>query len=187
MKTMKIVSLLLVIATLCCTFISCDTEEVGNTDLPEREFYTVTVSFQIKSADYKTQIDVKDYTYKGHAKPTILTVLNSYLSIVEEWTCKIDKENTLTQIGGMKANKKNGDYWGFVTNVENVYEENDKGDTVMDENGNPVIKEIKLKDMSAIDLSREQIKKYESDEKMGNIVLMDGAEFTVILFKSEEE
>ena len=34
--------------------------------------------------------------------------------MVADYVCKVDKTNSITQIGGMKANKNNGEYWGFV-------------------------------------------------------------------------
>ncbi len=172
MKFLKIVSLIMVFAVLGCVFMSCDQGD-GDVDvnLPEREFYSINVSFQIKDATGKTVIEAIDYNYKGHAEPTILNVIDTYLSVVADWTCKIDKNNTITQIGGMKANKNNGDYWGFVTNA-----------TTNAESG-----EVTLKDMSAINLSMEQIDKYKSDGKMSSTMLTDGAEFTVILFVSDED
>ncbi len=164
MKTMKIISILLVLCALCCSFIACeDTGDAGNTALPERDFYEVTVSFQIKSADGKTQIEALDYKYKGHAEPTILTVVKSYLTVVAEWTCKVDKSNTITQIGGMKT--RTGDYFGFVK-------------CKRDASGNIT--------MSALNMSLEQVKKNLNEGNMNDTVLSDGDEFTVILIQSQE-
>ncbi len=172
MKLMKIFSLILALCLLTCTFISCDDGGDGDIDynLPERDFYSINVTFQIKDSTGRTVIDVPSYNYKSHAEPTILNVLDTYLAVVEDWTCKIDKTNTITQIGGMKANKNNGDYWGFVTNA-----------VTDSKNG-----EVTLKDMSAINLTIEQINKYKSDGKMSAALLTDGAEFTVMLFISED-
>ena len=116
MKLAKIVSAVLILAMLCCALMACSgaSSEDEAVDLPERKLYDITVSFQIKDSTGKTVIDAVDYNYKGHSEPTILNILSTYLSVVEDWVCKIDKNNTITQIGGMKANKKNGDYWGFV-------------------------------------------------------------------------
>ncbi len=172
MKLIKFFSFVLALMMLGCTLMACDGGSSGGDedyDLPEREFYSINVSFQIKDATGKTVIDAVDYNYKSHAEPTILNVLDTYLSVVEDWTCKIDKTNTITQIGGMKANKNNGEYWGFVTN------------TTTDASGN-----VSLKDMSAINLSMDQINKYKSDGKMSGTTLIDGAEFTVILFTAED-
>ena len=164
MKTMKIISILLVFAAICCSLIACeDTGNTGDITLPERDFYEVTVSFQIKSADGKTQIEALDYKYKGHAEPTILTVVKSYLTVVAEWTCKIDKSNTITQIGGMKT--KSGDYFGFVKCKKNA-----SGEITM----------------SALNLSLEQIKKNLNDGNMNDTVLTNGDEFAIILIQSED-
>lgn len=172
MKIVKILSLALIVFLLACTFIACDEGGEGDIDyqLPEREFYELTVSFQIKDSTGKTVINAENYKYKSHAEPTILNVLDTYLTVVEDWTCKIDKTNTITQIGGMKANKNNGDYWGFVTNA------------VTDSKTG----EVTLQNMSAINLSVEQIDKFKSDGKMSATLLTEGAEFTVMLFVSED-
>ena len=164
----RIIAVIIAISALSCLFVACDDKDEDlDIDLPERELYEVTVSFQIKDSTGKTVIEANDYTYKGHTKPTILTVVDNYLSVVADWTCKIDKNNTITQIGGMKAGK--GDYWGFVTNV------------VVDDDKN-----VTLKESSAINLSMEQINKYKSDGKMSETPVIDGAEFTLILFVSED-
>lgn len=165
MKTVRIITLVLALAMMCCMFVSCNNEDAGDVVLPEREFYEVKASFQIKSADGKTQIEANDYIYKGHAEPTMLNVINSYLTIVEEWTCKIDKTNTLVQIGGMKASKKDGEYWGFVM-------------CKRDDEGN-----IKS---GALNLSLEYIKKNLSDGKMADTMIQNGDEFTIILITGEE-
>lgn len=168
MKAFKIISFVLAMAMLCCIFVGCDQGEEGDINLPERDFYEVTVSFQVKSADGQTveELDVKDYTYKGHAEPTMLTVLKSYLTVVlDGWTCKIDKTDTLVQIGGMKASKKDGEYWGFVM-------------CKRDSEGN-----IKT---GALNLNMEYIKKNLSDGKMADTILQNGDEFTIILITGEE-
>ncbi len=188
MKTVRIISLILVLATLCCAFIACDSGEEGDIDLPEREFYNVKVSFQIKSADGKTQLEATDYIYKGHAEPTILNVIDSYVSVAtKDWYCTIttDKDTnrrTLTRIGGMKANINEGTYWGFVTNTTGeIPNAVSKDGVTMEE-----IKEnISLReDMSAINLSLDQIKSNESEGSMDDTYLVDGAQFTVILLSS---
>lgn len=117
MKIVKILSMLLALLMLSSAFVACDGagKNAGEApDLPERELYEVTVSFQIKDATGKTVLEETDYLYKGHETPTILNVLKTYLSVVADYVCKVDKTNSITQIGGMKANKNNGEYWGFV-------------------------------------------------------------------------
>ncbi len=168
-KLIRILAAIMAITALSCIFVACDNkDEDEDIDLPERELYKVTVSFQIKGADGITVLEETNYTYKGHSEPTILNVVNNYLSVVADFTCKIDKNNTITQIGGMKANNKDN-YFGFVTNV------------VVNEEDNSV----SLKEMSAINLSLEQINKYKSDKKMSDTLLIDGAEFTIILLNLE--
>jgi len=206
MKILKLLSLILVLSMVTSMFFACDTADTDDDiDIPERELHTVTVSFQIKDQTGKTVIDVPEYTYKGHAEPTILNVLDTYLSVVADWTCKIDKYNTITQIGGMKANKNNGDYWGYVTNVtgelteELTNKRNGNADKniapqelsseeikscfqvkkTVDKNGNETVTQ-------AVGLSLEQIKKGKSDGAMKDAFLVDGAQFTVILFVSED-
>lgn len=170
MKAIRLISVALIIASLCCFMIACDSDSGADLSLPERDFYNITVSFQIKDATGKTVIDAVDYNYKSHAEPTILNVVDNYLAVVQEWVCKIDKTNTITHIGGMKVNKNDGEYWGFVTNA-----------VTNSETG-----EVTLKDSSAINLSMEQIRKNLSDGKMSDAKLKDGAEFTVIMITSAD-
>jgi hypothetical protein len=197
MKILKILSFVLVLSMITCVFFSCDAGDAGDADIaiPERDLYTVTVSFQIKDSTGKTVIEAIDYTYKGHAEPTILNVLDTYLAVEEDWVCKIDKNNTITQIGGMKANKNNGDYWGYVSNVKGELTEELKAKRNGDEEKNVApealtVEEIAgcftIKDMQAIGLSLEQIKKNQSEGALKDAFLIDGAQFTVILFVSED-
>jgi hypothetical protein len=65
MKAIKFLALILALATLSCMVIGCSSEEEENMDLPERDFYELTVSFQIKDADGKIIVEAKDYNYKG--------------------------------------------------------------------------------------------------------------------------
>ena len=123
MKLAKILSVILILSLICCSFISCDSSKNGEDDiddLDERDFYDITVSFQVKDANGVNRIDAVDFNYKGHKEPTILNILENYLSVVVDWTCKIDKTDTITQIGGMKANKNNAEYWGFVNGQINL-------------------------------------------------------------------
>ena len=50
MKFAKIIALILALSTLCCMFIACEEGEDVEIDLPERDFYDLTVSFQIKDS-----------------------------------------------------------------------------------------------------------------------------------------
>lgn len=193
MKILKILSFLLVLSMITCVFFSCDAGDSGDADIaiPERGLYTVTVSFQIKDSTGKTVIEAKDYKYKGHAEPTILNILDTYLSVEEDWVCKIDKNNTITQIGGMKANQKNGDYWGYVTNVKGELSDELKSKRNGNEEKNiapealtaeEIASCFTLKNTPAMGLSMEQIQKSKGEGALKDAFLIDGAEFTVILF-----
>ncbi len=174
MKFVKGLSLILALLIMCSALFACEgpSEDI-DVNLPEREFYEVNVSFQIKDSTGKTIIDAQNYNYKGHAEPTILNVLDTYLAVVKNWVCKIkvDEERgtkQITQIGGMKVDAKNGEYWGIVTNVVN----NEKDGVV-----NVSVKE----GVSALNLSLEEINKQMNDEaSMDKVLLTNGAEFTVI-------
>lgn len=182
MKFVNGFSLLLALLFVCSVFFACDSSSKGdeNVDLPEREFYEVTVSFQIKDSSGKTIIDAKDYVYKGHPEPTILNVLDTYLAVVRNWVCKIkvDEERgtkQITQIGGMKVDAKNGEYWGIVTNVINK------------ENADGTLSATVKEGVSALNLSLEDInKQMNEDDSMDKVLLTDGAEFTVIQVVSED-
>ncbi len=198
MKILKLLSFVLVLSMITCVFFSCDGAGAGDADvvIPERDIYTVTVSFQIKDATGKTQIEAIDYTYKGHAEPTILNILDTYLSVEADWVCKIDKTNSISQIGGMKANKNNGDYWGFVSNVSGQLTDTLKEKRNGDEDkkvapqaltAEEIASCFTIKDTAAINLSVEQIKKSLGDGALKDAFLVDGAQFTVMLIKSSEE
>lgn len=116
MKFIRIISVLLIAATLCCSFISCNNGKNVEAELPEREFYDMTVSFQIKNSSGKTLVEAIDYNYKGHEEPTILNIITDYLYIVAEFRYTIDKNNTLQQVGGTKA--RAGEYWGFTEGID---------------------------------------------------------------------
>ena len=174
MKFVKGFSLVLALLFVCSAFFACDSSsKENNANLPEREFYEVTVSFQIKDSSGKTIIDAKDYVYKGHPEPTILAV-------VKNWVCKIkvDEERgtkQITQIGGMKVDAKNGEYWGIVTNVVNK------------ENADGTLSATVKEGVSALNLSLEDInRQMNEDDSMDKVLLTDGAEFTVIQVVSED-
>ena len=158
MKFVKIISVILVIAALCCTFISCNTSAEEEAALPERPFYNITVSFQIKNSQGKTIVDAVDYNYKGHEDPTILNIITDYLYIVEEFKYTIDKNNVLQQVGGLKA--KSGQYWGFMDGIDH--------------------------DVQAILASDKLQKEYLIDKKMSEYLIEDGGKFTIVLVSTEK-
>ncbi len=154
MKATKLISAILILATLCCVFIGCDTEE-AYIELPERPFYELTVSFQIKNSSGKLLFDAENYQYKGHEEPTILNIISDYLVIVEDAMCRIDKNNTLVQIGGTKASTKNGEYWAFMLGIDH--------------------------DVATILRDASQMKKMLIDQKMSEYMIEDGGSFTIVL------
>ena len=155
MKATKILSLFLILSTLCCMFVSCHQND-DNVKLPERDFYDQTVSFQIKDASGKTIVEATNYNYKGHEEPTILNIISDYLYIVVEYKCTIDKNNTLVQVGNVKA--RSGDYWGFMMGIDH--------------------------DVQAILANTSLQKQYLIDKKMSEYLIEDGGQFTVVLVTS---
>ena len=111
MKTIRLVSVILVLAMLCCSFIACSTTE-DDVELPERPFYDMTVSFQIKNDSGKIIVDAENYNYKGHEDPTILNIVTDYLAIEANFKYTVDENNILTKIGSTKAGKN--EYWSFT-------------------------------------------------------------------------
>ncbi|MBE6684517.1 MAG: hypothetical protein E7592_02555 [Ruminococcaceae bacterium] len=111
MKTVRIVSVILILAMLCCSFIACSTTE-ENVELPERPFHNIKVSFQIKSDSGKTIVNAENYNYKGHEDPTILNIITDYLAIEANFKYTVDENNIITKIGSTKAGKN--EYWSFT-------------------------------------------------------------------------
>lgn len=111
MKAVKFISIILVLATLCCLFVACASGE-EDVELPERPFYDMKVSFQIKNASGKTLVDAENYNYKGHEEPTILNIVTDYLAIEANFKYTVDENNMITKIGSTKAGKN--EYWSFT-------------------------------------------------------------------------
>ena len=155
MKAIKLISVLLILTTLCCTFIACDQGSIDDIELPERPFYDMTVSFQIKNASGKTIIDAVDYNYKGHEDPTILNIISDYLVIVADYKCTMDKNNTLVQVGGLKASVSKGEYWAFMLGTNLDVQE--------------ILADKSLRSKNLI------------DAKMSDYLVEDGASFTIVL------
>ncbi len=153
MKAIKLISLILALAALCGTFIGCNQGGDEYIELPERPFYDMTVSFQIKDAKGKMLVDAVDYNYKGHEDPTILNIISDYLTIVISYRCTIDKNNTLIQVGGTKASVSKGEYWGFMLGT----------------------------DLDVQTILATNAKDYLIDEKMGDYLIKDGEKFTIVL------
>ena len=157
MKFVRVISVILVMTALCCSFISCNNGSDAEAELPERPFYDMTVSFQIKNSQGKTIVEAVDYNYKGHEDPTILNIITDYLYIVEEFRYTIDKNNVLQQVGGEKA--KDGQYWGFMDGIDH--------------------------DVQAILANDKLQKNYLIDKKMSEYLIKDGGKFTVVLVPAQ--
>ena len=161
MKLIRIVSFIMIIALLSCTFISCSNGAEDEVPLPERDFYDMTVSFQIKNSSGKTIVEAVDYNYKGHEAPTILNIISDYLYIVAEYRCTIDKNNTLVQVGGTKASVSKGEYWAFMMGTGH--------------------------DVQAILADKSLQTKSFIDAKMSDYLIEDGGSFTIVLVANKNK
>ena len=159
MKSIRLISLFLVLLVLGCSLIACDTEDWQNVELPERPFYDMTVSFQIKDETGRNIIDAPNYNYTGHEEPTILNIITDYLDIEVEYKYSIDEKNKiLLSIGNKKADTSKGQYWAFMMGVGH--------------------------DVQAILADSKQQEKYFIDGKMSEYLIEDGESFTIVLVKT---
>ena len=161
MKAIKIIAVALVFALMGCIFISCDDVNLEDIVLPERDFYDMTVSFQIADSEGVLLYDVVDYNYKGHEEPTILNIVSDYLYIEADEKCIIDNGTTLVQIGvkpTAKANINKGDYWAFAMGI-----------------GHNLTKILADQNL--------QNKTFVNDQRMCDYVVEDGSSFTIVLVK----
>ena len=159
-NTVRIIAIALAFVLLGCTLIACDDVDLSEIVLPEREFYDMTVSFQIADAKGNMVVDAVDYNYKGHEAPTVLNIISDYLAIEVDMKCVIT-DNTLVQIGtgsDGKANIEKGDYWAFANGIGYDIEK--------------ILADTKLQD-----------KTFVNDQKMGDYIVEDGGSFTVVLVK----
>lgn len=157
MKSIRLISLFLVLLVLGCSLIACDTENYEDIELPERPFYDMTVSFQIKDSTGRTIFDAVNYNYRGHEDPTILNIISDYVVIEADYKFTVDKNNTLVSIGGFKANTSKGEYWAFMKGTGH--------------------------DVQAILASPSLQEKNFIDGKMSDYLIKDGESFTVVLVK----
>ena len=158
MKSIRLISLFLVLLVLGCTLIACDTDNWQDIELPEREFHNITVSFQIKDETGRNIIDAPNYNYTGHEEPTILNIITDYLAIEVDYKYTVDKNNILVSIGNKKADTSKGQYWAFMNGVGH--------------------------DVQAILADSKQQDKYFIDGKMSEYLVEDGDSFTVVLVKT---
>ncbi len=160
MKAFRILAVVLVCVMLSCLFVACDEADLSQIVLPERDFYDMTVSFQVANDKGEIIIDAKDYNYKGHETPTILNILSDYLAIEVNMKCVI-QDNTLVQIGTSsfcKASIDKGDYWAFANGIGH--------------NVGALIEDDKL-----------QNKTFVNDQRMSDYIVEDGGAFTIVLIR----
>ena len=114
MKATRILSFFMVMLIMCScfSFVSCSEEEV-DANIPETPVYEATVSFEIRDIDGRELYSAVNYHYKWIKEPTILNIIELYLSAEEGVICRIDaKTNKLSKIGN-KGGKK-GEYWAYM-------------------------------------------------------------------------
>ena len=121
MKVTRILSFFMVMLIMCScfSFVSCSEEEV-DANIPETPVYEATVSFEIRDKDGKLLYSADNYNYKWIKEPTILNIVELYLSAEEGVVCRVDtKTNKLSKIGN-KGGKK-GEYWAYMEGThENI-------------------------------------------------------------------
>lgn len=160
MKSIRLISLFLILVVLGCSLIACDTDNWEDVDLPERPFYDMTFSFQIKDDNGKNIVNAENYNYKGHEEPTILNVITDYVEIEADFKWSIDeKNNILVSIGKYEAKAKNGDYWAFMDGIGH--------------------------DVQAILANEDLQTKNFIDGKMSEYLLEDGDSFTIVLVRGK--
>ncbi len=160
MKIFRILAVVLVCVMLSCSFIACDETDLSQIVLPERDFYDMTVSFQIANDEGEIIVDAKDYNYKGHETPTILNILSDYLAIEVDMKCVI-QDNTLVQVGtaaSCKASINKGDYWAFANGI-----------------GHNIV--------ALIGDDKLQNKTFVNDQRMSDYIVEDGGSFTIVLIR----
>ena len=160
MKIIRVLAIALACVLLSCAFVACEEVDLNDIVLPERDFYNMTVSFQIADSNGDILVDAVDYNYKGHETPTVLNIISDYLAIEVDMKCVIN-DNTLVQVGttpAAKANIDKGDYWAFANGI-----------------GHDIVK--------ILGDSKLQDKTFVNDQKMSDYLVEDGGSFTVVLVK----
>ena len=116
MKAFRILSILLIISLLFCSFVACSEEEDVDANIPDTPLYEVTVSFQIKNSDGRTLFEAVDYEYKWINEPTVLNVVRHFIQ-VEKGGSFIATDGIISRIGGLRIKK--GEYVAMIqgTNI----------------------------------------------------------------------
>lgn len=114
MKAIRLLSVILVLAILSCSFIACSEDDV-DANIPDTELYEAKVSFQIKDGNGKTIYEAKDFEYKWINEPTILNIVKYYVKVEKGATILVEGD-TLSRVGGVKP--KSNEYWAFLKGVD---------------------------------------------------------------------
>ena len=160
MKILRLIALALAIVVLGSFFVACDQDDV-NVEVPNVTIYQVNnLSFKIADKDGKPIYDVTDFEYKSIKEPTILNIVDYYLTVYVGTKCVIE-DDTLVQIGSsnaLKANITKGEYWAFMIGTDH--------------------------DIPAIVKNQSlQNKYFVNDQRMANYVIEEGGSFTIVIIK----
>lgn len=160
MKALRLIALALAIVILGSFFVACDQTEI-DVELPEITHHRIkNLSFKIADKDGKPLYSVTDFEYKSIKEPTVLNVVEYYLTVEEGIKCVIE-DDTLVQIGSsnaLKANINKGEYWAFMLGVDH--------------------------DIPAIVKNQSMQNKYFiNDQRMANYPVEEGSSFTIVLIK----
>ena len=114
----------------------------------------------IADKDGKVLYNVTDFEYKSIKEPTVLNVIDYYLSVHEGVKCVIE-DDTLVQIGtsnALKANITKGEYWAFMEGTDH--------------------------DIPAIVKNQTMQNKYFiNDQRMATYPVESGDSFTIVIIK----
>lgn len=160
MKALRLIALALAIVVLGSFFVACDQSDI-NVELPEITHHRVNkLSFKIADKDGKVLYNVTDFEYKSIKEPTVLNVIDYYLSVHEGVKCVIE-DDTLVQIGtsnALKANITKGEYWAFMEGTDH--------------------------DIPAIVKNQTMQNKYFiNDQRMATYPVESGDSFTIVIIK----
>ncbi len=112
MKFTKILATILCIAMLACVLVSCsggNTEEVTSFEKPKE----LTISFKIKGLNGNILYEENEYViryYPEHGDPTILSVIDDYITIDCEEKFE-SKGNNIISIGNVSESENT--YWVY--------------------------------------------------------------------------
>ncbi len=130
-------------------------------ELPETTHYRVkNISFKIADENGKVKYEAVDFEYKSIKEPTVLNIVDYYLTVEEGVKCVIE-DDTLVQIGtgnSLKATMSKGEYWAYMSGTDH--------------------------NIPAIIANESMQNKYFiNDQRMSNYIIEEGGSFTVVLIK----